>query len=161
MIQAMMKTAGKELAPEEVTVIKTAQKKHAAVDPACVNLTPEEFINWHPVGGISWEERAKQMSEKLQKSGKVLINSTGSLNLLPGTMELSRNDSTFHWFVAFLEKSVTLEERKTDGKTYIASRDESGNVFLREVRHLCMEEKAMGAADKTDPEMAPGLAMAK
>jgi len=23
--------------------------------------TPEEFINWHPVGGISWEERARHM----------------------------------------------------------------------------------------------------
>jgi hypothetical protein len=24
-------------------------------------LTPEEFIDWHPVGGISWEERARRM----------------------------------------------------------------------------------------------------
>jgi hypothetical protein len=23
--------------------------------------TPEEFINWHPVNGMSWEERAQRM----------------------------------------------------------------------------------------------------
>ena len=49
------------LSPEEVEQIKAAQKRHAAIDPACVNLTPEEFINWHPVGGMSWEERAQRM----------------------------------------------------------------------------------------------------
>jgi len=49
------------LSPEEVERIKAAQKRHAAIDPACVNLTPEEFINWHPVGGMSWEERAQRM----------------------------------------------------------------------------------------------------
>jgi len=49
------------LSPEEAERIKAAQKRHAAIDPACVNLTPEEFINWHPVGGMSWEERAKRM----------------------------------------------------------------------------------------------------
>jgi hypothetical protein len=49
------------LSPEEVERIKAAQKRHAAIDPACVNLTPEEFINWHPVGGMSWEERARRM----------------------------------------------------------------------------------------------------
>ena len=49
------------LSPEEVERIKAAQKRHAAIDPACENLTPEEFINWHPVGGMSWEERARRM----------------------------------------------------------------------------------------------------
>ena len=49
------------LSPDEVERIKAAQKRHAIIDPACVNLTPEEFINWHPVGGISWEERASRM----------------------------------------------------------------------------------------------------
>jgi hypothetical protein len=49
------------LSPEEVERIKAAQKRHTAIDPACVNLTPEEFINWHPVGGMSWEERARRM----------------------------------------------------------------------------------------------------
>ena len=49
------------LSPERIERIKAAQKRHAAVDPGCENLTPEEFINWHPVGGISWEERARRM----------------------------------------------------------------------------------------------------
>ena len=49
------------LSPEDVERIKAAQKRHAAIDPSCVNLTPEEFINWHPVGGMSWEERARRM----------------------------------------------------------------------------------------------------
>jgi hypothetical protein len=49
------------LSPERVERIKAAQKRHAAVDPGCEKLTPEEFINWHPVGGISWEERARRM----------------------------------------------------------------------------------------------------
>ena len=49
------------LSPEQVERIKAAQERHAAIDPACVNLTPEEFINWHPVGGMSWEERAQRM----------------------------------------------------------------------------------------------------
>jgi hypothetical protein len=44
-----------------VEQIKTAQKRHAASDPGCEKLTPEEFIKWHPVGGISWEERARKM----------------------------------------------------------------------------------------------------
>ena len=51
------------LSPEKIAQIKAAQKKHAAVDPACLDLTPEEFINWHPVGGMSWEERARRMEE--------------------------------------------------------------------------------------------------
>ena len=51
------------LSPEEIEQIKAAQKRHAAIDPSCVNLTPEEFINWHPVGGMSWEERAQRMKE--------------------------------------------------------------------------------------------------
>ena len=49
------------LSPEEIEKIKAAQKRHAAIDPACLNLTPEEFIQWHPIGGISWEERARRM----------------------------------------------------------------------------------------------------
>ena len=50
-----------DLSPEKIERIKAAQKRHAAVDPGCEKLTPEEFINWHPVGGISWEERARRM----------------------------------------------------------------------------------------------------
>jgi hypothetical protein len=49
------------LSPEQVEHIKAAQKRHAVIDPGCEKLTPEEFINWHPVGGLSWEERTKRM----------------------------------------------------------------------------------------------------
>jgi len=52
---------GLGLSPERVEKIRAAQKRHAAIDPGCEKLTPEEFINWHPVGGISWEERARRM----------------------------------------------------------------------------------------------------
>jgi len=46
------------LSPER---IKEAQKKHAIIDPGCLNLSPSEITDWHPVGGISWEERARRM----------------------------------------------------------------------------------------------------
>jgi dUTPase len=49
------------LSLEQVEHIKDAQKRHAVIDPGCEKLTPEEFVNWHPVGGLSWEERTKQM----------------------------------------------------------------------------------------------------
>jgi len=49
------------LSPEQIERIKAAQKRHAAIDPGCEKLTPEEFINWHPLGGMSWEERARHM----------------------------------------------------------------------------------------------------
>jgi len=50
-----------DLSPEKIERLKAAQKRHAAFDPGCEKLTLEEFINWHPVGGISWEERARRM----------------------------------------------------------------------------------------------------
>ena len=50
------------LSPERTERIRAAQKRHSAIDPECVNLTPEEFINWHPVGGVTWEERARRMA---------------------------------------------------------------------------------------------------
>ncbi|GHV07395.1 hypothetical protein FACS189485_17680 [Spirochaetia bacterium] len=58
MVKAAKETG---LSPEQVERIKAAQKRHTAIDPGCENLTPEGFINWHPVGGISWEERARRM----------------------------------------------------------------------------------------------------
>jgi hypothetical protein len=50
-----------DYSPEKIERLKAAQKRHAAFDPGCEKLTLEEFINWHPVGGISWEERARRM----------------------------------------------------------------------------------------------------
>ena len=51
------------LAFERIAKIKAAQQRHAAKDPACLKLTPEEFINWHPVSGMSWDECAQRMKE--------------------------------------------------------------------------------------------------
>jgi len=63
------------LSLEKIERIKTAQKRHSAIDPGCEKLTPEEFINWHPIGGISWEERARRMKEagvkENEKAGSV------------------------------------------------------------------------------------------
>jgi hypothetical protein len=50
-----------DYSPEKIERLKAAQKRHAAFDPGCEKLTLEEFINWHPVGGISMEERARRM----------------------------------------------------------------------------------------------------
>ena len=41
--------------------IEEAKKKHAVIDPECTNLSPEEITQWHPIGGISWEERKRRM----------------------------------------------------------------------------------------------------
>ncbi|MCL2442199.1 MAG: hypothetical protein FWD13_01895 [Treponema sp.] len=49
------------LSPEQIERIKTVQKRKSLIDPGCEKLTPEEFINWHPVGGMSWEERTRRM----------------------------------------------------------------------------------------------------
>jgi hypothetical protein len=58
----MVKTMTKiGLSREQIKRIAAAQKKHAAIDPGCETLTADELVNWHPVGGISWEERARLM----------------------------------------------------------------------------------------------------
>ncbi|MCL2441651.1 MAG: hypothetical protein FWD14_07905 [Treponema sp.] len=49
------------LSLKQVKRIKSVQKKQSVIDPGCEKLTPEEFINWHPIGGMSWEERAQRM----------------------------------------------------------------------------------------------------
>ena len=49
------------LSHEQIERIKSVQNRQSVIDPGCDKLTPEEFINWHPVGGMSWEERAQRM----------------------------------------------------------------------------------------------------
>ena len=56
-----MGPAPRGLSPGQIERIQAAQKRHAAIDPGCEKLSPEEFINWHPLGGISWEERSRRM----------------------------------------------------------------------------------------------------
>ena len=127
------------LFPEEVEQMKAVIQKQTTIDLDCEKVSPDDTTNWQPVGGITWEERAQFMHAKLRESGKILLTSSGSLGRWPGTMELSRIDSTFHWFTDFLAKSVTLkdeyaDEYRTDGRTYRAVRDSSGNVFLEDLR---------------------------
>ena len=62
-----------DLSPEQIERIKAAQKRHAAFDPGCEELTLEEFINWHPVGGISEEERARRMEEQAMQNQEVPV----------------------------------------------------------------------------------------
>jgi hypothetical protein len=49
------------LSPEQVKRIKAARDRHIAIDPGCKELSPEEFVSWHPVGGISMEDRTQAM----------------------------------------------------------------------------------------------------
>jgi len=58
-MEKAMKDTG--LSPEQKEKIKIAQKKQSIIDPGCEKLTPEEYIRWHPIGGISWEERTRLM----------------------------------------------------------------------------------------------------
>ena len=51
------------LCPERVKRIKAAQKRHTTIDPGCENLSPEDFIRWHPINGMTWKERAQAMRE--------------------------------------------------------------------------------------------------
>ena len=125
-------TAGKELTLEQTERIKAAQKRHAAIDPACINLTPEEFINWHPVGGITWEERAQGINARLRKNGLILLNSTGSLGHLPGTIEITLE--TAHWFTNFLDSVKNYSEYSANEKMYRAERNFDGNVIFTEIR---------------------------
>ena len=55
-----------DLSLEAVERIKAAQKRHAAIDPGCEKLTLEEFVNWHSIGGMSWEDRAQAMKQEAQ-----------------------------------------------------------------------------------------------
>jgi hypothetical protein len=47
------------LFPEQVKRIKAAQKRHTTIDPGCENLSPEGFIRWRPINGMTWEERTR------------------------------------------------------------------------------------------------------
>ena len=74
----MEKKRDSGLSLNEIERIKAAQKRHTAFDPGCEKLTPEQVVNWHPVGGISWEERAQRMKAagkiNPQKSPVLAVN---------------------------------------------------------------------------------------
>ena len=135
-MEQAIKVAG--ITPEKVEQIKAAQKRHMAIDPGCEKLTPEEFINWHPVGGITWEERAQGMwkrwevnSVKLLENGKIRLNSSGSLHL-PTALEIPQEVSI--WFAYFLAGAEKDDEYSAYEIEYKATRDGSGNVCLEQNR---------------------------
>ena len=60
-------TAGKELTPEKAEAMKmeirAAAKRPYTYDPDSPLLTEKQLNEFHPVGGMSWEERARRMEE--------------------------------------------------------------------------------------------------
>ena len=60
-------TAGKELTPEKVAAMKAeiraAAKRPYTYDPDSPLLTEKQLNEFHPVDGISLEERARRMEE--------------------------------------------------------------------------------------------------
>jgi len=68
------------LSPEQIERIKSVQNRKSIIDPGCEKLTPEEFINWHPVGGMSWEERSRRMKTagetELKKGHSIGVSDT-------------------------------------------------------------------------------------
>jgi hypothetical protein len=59
---------GTELTPEEHAAIRAelaaARKLPFVYDPECPPLTDEELAEFHPVNGMTWEERARLMRER-------------------------------------------------------------------------------------------------
>jgi hypothetical protein len=59
---------GKELTPEEhaalAAQLEEATKRPYVYDPDCPLMTEEQLSQFHPVNGISWEERGRLMQEK-------------------------------------------------------------------------------------------------
>jgi hypothetical protein len=64
-----------------------------------------------------------------------LLNEYGPNGIKLTTVKLSRSGATFPWFIDFLkEKENTPNEYPTDGRTYRAIKDSTGNVFLEDIR---------------------------
>jgi len=129
-MEQVIKDFGMSLEVEES--IEAAQTSHVAIDPGCEKLTPEECINWHPVGGITWDERARRMKAKLREDGDILLTSTGNNGHFPGTIELSLG--TVCWFAGFLAGTGSEDGYSADEKMYKAERESHGNVILTEIR---------------------------
>jgi hypothetical protein len=59
---------GKELSPEEHAVLaaqlEEAAKRPYVYDPDCPLMTEKQLSQFHPVNGISWEERERLMQGK-------------------------------------------------------------------------------------------------
>jgi hypothetical protein len=133
-----------DLSPEQIERIAAAKKRRAAIHPSYEDMTLEEFINWHPVGGMSWEERAQRMSERLRENKIILLD---------GAIELSCE--TARWFAGFLDGSISSNVHKTDRKTYKAEKDTSGNVTFIEIIEI--GEGVFTCDLAFSPEEIPGV----
>jgi hypothetical protein len=111
--------------------LEAEERIRVAIDPVCEKGMFEKGIKWHPVGGITWEERARRMQAKLREDGDILLTSTGSLGHFPGTIELSWG--TARWFADFLKGTGSKDEYPAETK-YEAERESNGNVTLTETR---------------------------
>jgi hypothetical protein len=56
-------TAGIGLTPEQIIEVRTAAHRPYTYDPDCPLLTDEQLAEFHPVNGMTWEERARAMRE--------------------------------------------------------------------------------------------------
>ena len=82
MVQTKMEIG---LSTEKIEKIKEAQKRHSVIDSGCLKLSPEEFVNWHPVGGMSWEERARLMEESGLTDEEEYIAETHDTGFIPAS----------------------------------------------------------------------------
>jgi hypothetical protein len=54
-------TAGSGLTDEQKAEIQAAAQLPITYDEDCPRLTDEQLAQFHPVGGITWEERRRRM----------------------------------------------------------------------------------------------------
>jgi hypothetical protein len=57
------RAVGTALTPDQLEEIEAASKRPYVYDPDCPLLTEEQLAEFHPVNGMTWEERARLMRE--------------------------------------------------------------------------------------------------
>jgi hypothetical protein len=62
-VQSTLKD-GDELTPELKAEIRATAKRPYVYDPDCPLLTEKQLAEFHPVNGMTWEERARLMRER-------------------------------------------------------------------------------------------------
>jgi hypothetical protein len=58
------RVAGTPLTLEQLAEIEAASKRPYRYDSDCPPLTEEQLAQFHPVNGMTWEERARLMRER-------------------------------------------------------------------------------------------------
>jgi hypothetical protein len=57
------RVVGTALTPDQLEEIEAASKRPYVYDPDCPLLSEEQLAEFHPVNGMTWEERARLMRE--------------------------------------------------------------------------------------------------